>query len=309
MIDQFATWLIYNFLGFPEGSSFGSAAHFFVYDSIKIIFLLFAMVVFMGFLNSFLPTERIRSFLTSRKLFGLDHLIASLFGAVTPFCSCSSISMFMAFVRGGIPLGVTLSFLITSPLVNEVAIAMFLGLFGVKVTAIYMGAGVLLGTVLGVILSKFNLEKHLEPFATFSSEAPSNNRTEKVFKEAFLIIEGILPYLLIGIGVGALIHGFIPTGYFEKYITKDNPLAVPFAVLLGVPMYANATSVIPILSALVEKGIPLGTALAFSMAVVGLSLPEATLLRRVMRPKLIMIFFGSVTFSIILLGYFYNFIF
>jgi uncharacterized membrane protein YraQ (UPF0718 family) len=322
MIKDFADWLIFSVVGLLPGSRLGEALNFFVYDTIKIIFLLFVMTVLMGFVNSYFPVEKVKAFLTKRNWYGLDHLLASIFGAITPFCSCSSIPLFMGFLKGGIPLGVTLSFLITSPLVNEVAIAIFIGIFGWKVTLIYAGSGILIGTLVGWILGKLKLEPYIEDWVQKAISQQTSNQengiTEKllfkdrirpVIKEALGIIKGVLPYLFIGIGLGAAIHGFIPTGYFEQWITKDNPFAVPVAVILGVPMYANATGIIPILQALVSKGIPLGTALAFSMAVVGLSLPEATLLRKVMKPRLIAWFFGSVTLSIILLGYLFNLIF
>jgi hypothetical protein len=319
MIKNFADWFIFDLLGLVAGTRLGEALNFFVYDTIKIIFLLFIMTVVMGFVNSYFPVEKVRSFLTKRKWYGADHLLASIFGAATPFCSCSSIPLFIGFLKGGIPLGVTLSFLITSPLVNEVAIAIFIGIFGWKVTLIYVGSGIILGTIVGWLLGRLNLEPYIEEWvkksiseqsgseALDSSEKLSlKQRVRPVVKEALGIIRGILPYLFIGIGLGAAIHGFIPTGYFEQWITKENPFAVPIAVILGVPMYANATGVIPILQALVSKGVPLGTALAFSMAVVGLSLPEATLLRKVMKPRLIAWYFGSVTLAIILLGYLFN---
>jgi hypothetical protein len=320
MMDSFASWLIFDVFRIGATTRLGGALHFFVYDTIKILFLLFLMTVLMGFVNSYFPVEKVRSFLTKRKWYGADHLLASIFGAITPFCSCSSIPLFIGFLKGGIPLGVTLSFLITSPLVNEVAIAIFIGIFGWKVTLIYAGSGILLGTIVGFVLGKFKLEKHVEEWVWKSVGTPLAvsdasgeevrlsviQKAPAVFKEAFGIIRGILPYLFIGIGLGAAIHGFVPTGFFETLITKDNPFAVPVAVLLGVPMYANATGVIPILQALVDKGIPLGTALAFSMAVVGLSLPEATLLRKVMKPRLIAWFFGSVSLSIVFLGYLFN---
>jgi len=322
MIKDFADWLIFSVLGLLPGSRLGEALNFFVYDTIKIIFLLFVMTVAMGFVNSYFPVEKVKAFLTKRNWYGLDHVLASIFGAITPFCSCSSIPLFMGFLKGGIPLGVTLSFLITSPLVNEVAIAIFIGIFGWKITLIYAGSGILMGAIVGWILGKLKLELYVEDWVQKAiSQQTSNHengiiekllfkdRIRPVIKEALGIIKGVLPYLFIGIGLGAAIHGFIPTGYFEQWITKDNPFAVPVAVILGVPMYANATGIIPILQALVSKGIPLGTALAFSMAVVGLSLPEATLLRKVMKPRLIAWFFGSVTLSIILLGYLFNLIF
>jgi uncharacterized membrane protein YraQ (UPF0718 family) len=322
MIYSFASWIVFTLLKFEPKSRVGDSLHFFVYDSIKILLLLLIMTSLMGIINSYFPVEKVKNFLIKRKWYGFDHLLASLFGAVTPFCSCSSIPLFMGFLKGGIPLGVTLSFLITSPLVNEVAFAVFMGIFGIKVTLIYAISGILLGTIVGYILGKMNLERYLEDWVKESliTKSKNNNNTEEIklsfnerlpeiLKEALKITIGIIPYLFLGIGIGALIHGFLPTGYFEAYITKDNPLAVPIAVILGVPMYANATSVIPIIQALVEKGIPLGTALAFSMAVVGLSLPEATLLKKVMKTKLVFIYFGSVSLAIIFLGYFYNFIF
>lgn len=321
MIDSFASWLIYGKFGLDSASKLGQSLHFFVYDSIKILLLLLLMTTLMGIVNSYFPVEKVKNFLTKRNWFGLDHLIASIFGAITPFCSCSSIPLFMGFLKGGIPLGVTLSFLITSPLVNEVAVALFIGIFGLKVTLIYAISGILLGTIVGFILGKMKLERYLEDWVVQSLQSKTlangidenklsfKERLPEILKEALNITKGVVPYLLIGIGLGALIHGFIPTGYFEAYISKDNPLAVPIAVLLGIPMYANATSVIPIIQALVEKGIPLGTALAFSMAVVGLSLPEATLLKKVMKLKLVLIYFGSVSLAIIFLGYFFNFIF
>lgn len=322
MIKGFADWFIFLVVGLTPGSKLGEALNFFVYDTIKIIFLLFVMTVVMGFVNSYFPVEKVRSFLTKRSWFGLDHLLASIFGAITPFCSCSSIPLFMGFLKGGIPLGVTLSFLITSPLVNEVAIAIFIGIFGWKVTVIYAASGILVGAIVGFLLGKLKLEPYIEDWVQkaisqqIAGDADRDvlnrptfkSRMGGVVKEALGIIKGILPFLFIGIGLGAAIHGFIPTGYFDQWITKENPFAVPIAVILGVPMYANATGVIPILQALVSKGIPLGTALAFSMAVVGLSLPEATLLRKVMKPRLMVWFFGSVTMSIILLGYIFNLI-
>ncbi len=321
MIDTFSSWLIFDLIRIDPTSKLGTSLHFFVYDTIKILFLLMLMTTIMGIVNSYFPVEKVKNFLTKRNWFGFDHLLASLFGAITPFCSCSSIPLFMGFLKGGIPLGVPFSFLITSPLVNEVALALFVGVFGLKVTIIYAVSGILVGTIVGFILGKMKLEYLLEDWVTESIKIKTNGNNilvdtlsfkEKfpgIFQEALNITKGVIPYLLIGIGIGALIHGFIPTGYFEAYISKDNPLAVPLAVILGVPMYANATSIVPIIQALVEKGTPLGTALAFSMAVVGLSLPEATLLRKVIKTKLIFIYISSVALAIIFLGYFFNYIF
>jgi uncharacterized membrane protein YraQ (UPF0718 family) len=245
--------------------------------------------------------------------------MASLFGVVTPFCSCSSVPLFIGFVRGGIPLGVTFSFLITSPLVNEVAIGLFVGLFGIKTTIIYVISGVLLGTFSGVILQKLNLETYLTPWVkdvlknaqkeqdTFIAEKQTlKQRLPVIWAEVVKILKGIVPYVIIGIAIGGLMHGYIPEGFFEKYMAKDNLFAVPIATVLAVPMYSNASGILPIVQVLVAKGIPLGTAISFMMGVVGLSLPEAMLLKKVMTLKLIAIFFSVVTLCIIISGYLFN---
>jgi hypothetical protein len=245
--------------------------------------------------------------------------MASLFGVVTPFCSCSSVPLFIGFVRGGIPLGVTFSFLITSPLVNEVAIGLFIGLFGIKTTIIYVISGVLLGTISGVILQKLKLESYLTPWVKevlenaqreqdiFQAEKqPFKQRLPIIWAEVIKILKGIIPYVLVGIAIGGLMHGYIPEGFFEKYMDKDNLFAVPIATILAVPMYSNASGILPVVQVLVAKGIPLGTAIAFMMGVVGLSLPEAMLLKKVMTLKLIAIFFSIVTLCIIISGYAFN---
>jgi uncharacterized protein len=318
--QHFADWLIYGLFGIAEDSKLGSALNFFVYDTIKILILLFLVTTIMGVVNSYFPVQRIQNFLSRRKLYGLEYFLASLFGAVTPFCSCSSVPLFIGFVKGGIPLGVTLAFLITSPLVNEVAIAIFVGMFGLKTTVIYVVSGVLLGTLAGMILSRMKLDHLLTPWVQdilnkakmeglLDEERKSfRERMPIILKEAFGIIRSVFWYIIIGIGIGGLMHGYIPTGFFEEYISKDNPLGVPMAVILGVPMYSNAAGVLPIIEVFVSKGIPIGTAMAFMMAVIGLSSPEATLLKKVMTWKLIAIFFSVVTACIILSGYIFNII-
>jgi uncharacterized membrane protein YraQ (UPF0718 family) len=317
-LQNFADLLVYTWFSLPKGSKAGDALNFFVYDTIKILILLFIITSVMGVVNSYFPVEKIRNFLSRNKLFGLEYLLASVFGAVTPFCSCSSVPLFIGFVKGGIPLGVTFSFLITSPLVNEVALAMFIGMFGLKATLIYAVSGILLGMIGGYIMGKLKLEKYLSPWVQgilanakqegdLDQEAiPFLHRLPLIFKEAWGIIKSVFWYVIIGIGIGALIHGFIPTGFFESYISKSNPFAVPIAVILGIPMYSNAAGVLPIIQVFVAKGIPIGTAIAFMMAVVGLSLPEATLLKKVMTWKMIAIFFGVVAICIILSGYLFN---
>jgi uncharacterized membrane protein YraQ (UPF0718 family) len=319
-VQSLADWLIYSVFQIAQGSKLGDALNFFVYDTLKILILLFLITSVMGVVNSYFPVDKVRNFLSRNKLYGLEYLFASAFGAITPFCSCSSVPLFIGFVKGGIPLGVTFAFLITSPLVNEVAIAMFVGIFGLKVTIIYVSSGIILGMLGGYVLGKLKLEKHLTPWVQgvianaeregeFEDEKQTFiQRLPNIFKEAFGIIKGVFWYIIIGIAIGALMHGFIPTGFFEQYISEDNPLAVPLAVILGVPMYSNAAGVLPIIQVFVQKGIPIGTAIAFMMAVVGLSIPEAMLLKKVMTIKLIAIFFGVITFFITLSGYLFNII-
>lgn len=317
-LENVINWLIYSLLNLDATNHWAQALNFFVYDSIKILLLLILITFIMTLINSYLPIEKIRNFLTKNKLFWLEYFFASLFGAITPFCTCSSIPLFVGFLKGGIPLGVTFSFLITSPLVNEVAIAMFLGIFGFKVTAIYMGTGMLLGIIGGWILGKLWLEKYLADFIKTqrtnwwnfgnNTKITIQQRLKEVGQEARSITKKVMPYVLLWVAIWAAIHGFVPTGFFEQYITKTNPFAVPIAVIIGIPMYANATSVIPIVQALIAKWIPLGTGLAFMMAVVGLSLPEFLILKKVMKMRLLLTFFWVVALSIIIAWYLFNWI-
>lgn len=321
MIQQMADWLTYNQLGLDAASHLGSALNFFIYDTVKIILLLFAISSLMGVVNAYFPIERLRNYLMTHKLYGMQYLLASIFGAITPFCSCSSIPLFIGFVKGGIPLGVTFAFLITSPLVNEVAVAMFLGSFGLKVTVVYVVSGILLGMVGGILLGRMRLEpllsdwvKQIQAQSTKQIEVwdlehvSFTRRLPVILREAWSIVRNVLIYVIIGIGIGAMMHGYVPEGFFEHYMARDNWFAVPLAVVFAVPMYANAAGIVPIIEVFVAKGIPLGTAIAFMMAIVGLSLPEATLLKKVMTWRLIGIFFGTITLFIILLGYLFNFI-
>ncbi|MGL5013116.1 MAG: permease [Bacteroidales bacterium] len=321
MIQSFADWLVYNIFALEKGTHLGEAVNFFFYDSIKILILLFLISLVMGIVNAYFPIERLRTFLNSRKLYGLQYLLASLFGAITPFCSCSSIPLFIGFVKGGIPLGVTFAFLITSPLVNEVAIALFWGAFGIKVTLIYAISGILLGVIGGIVLGQFKLERYLSPWvqqlqATSEAEnevwesehVPFLKRLPTIVKDAWAIVKGVLLYVIIGIAIGAIMHGYVPEGFFEKYLSEDNWFAVPLAVILAVPMYAGCSGIVPVIQVFVAKGVPLGTAIAFMMSVVGLSLPEATMLKKAMTWRLIAIFFGTVALFIIISGYIFNLI-
>ena len=320
-VRNIADWLVYDVLNLNKGLHLAEALNFFIYDTTKILILLFIVILFMGIVNSYFPIDKVKNYLSRNKLFGLEYFMASLFGVVTPFCSCSSVPLFIGFVRGGIPLGVTFAFLITSPLVNEVAIGLFVGLFGLKTTIIYVVSGVLLGTISGIILQNLKLEGYLTPWV---KEVLANAQREQdifqiekqtfrkrlpiIWAEVVKILKGVIPYVIVGIAIGGLMHGYIPEGFFEKYMDKDNLFAVPIAPLLAVPMYSNASGILPVVQVLVTKGIPLGTAIAFMMGVVGLSLPEAMLLKKVMTLKLIAIFFGVVTLCIIISGYLFNLI-
>jgi uncharacterized membrane protein YraQ (UPF0718 family) len=320
-VQNIADWLVFDLLGLQAESHLAQALNFFIYDSTKIIILLVIVIFLMGIVNSFFPVDRVRNYLSKNKLYGLEYLMASLFGVVTPFCSCSSVPLFIGFVGGGIPLGVTFAFLITSPLVNEVAIGLFIGLFGLKTTLIYVISGILLGTVSGLIIHRLKLEKFLTPWVKdlivnaqkeqhdFKNEKQTlQKRFQVITQEATEILKGIMPYVIVGIAIGGLMHGYIPEGFFEQYMAKDNLFAVPIATILAIPMYSNASGILPVAQVLVEKGIPLGTAIAFMMAVVSLSLPEAMLLKKVMTFRLIGIFFGVVTLCIIFSGYLFNII-
>ncbi len=320
MFELLADKIVYDWLTLDSSIHWVRSLHFFIYDSIKIGFLLLFVISLMGIVNSYFPVDKVRSFLENKKLYGLEHLLASILGAVTPFCSCSSMPLFIGFLKGGIPLGVTLSFLITSPLVNEVAIVLFLGIFGIKVTLVYAISGILVGTIVGFVLSKFGLEIYLKDWLQkqlenklkleeFKDVRNFKVRIPEIKDDVIITFKKIFPYVLCGVAIGGLIHGFIPTGYFKQYMGKDFIWAVPVSTLLAIPMYSNASGVVPVIQSLVAKGIPIGTALAFMMAVVGLSLPEAILLKQVMKLKLIVIYFFSVGISIVVLGYIFNIIF
>lgn len=317
-IQHFADWLIYSVFGIGAETHLGTALNFFVYDVIKILILLFVIVFIMGIVNTYFPVEKLRDFLHRKKLYGLEYLLAASFGAITPFCSCSSIPLFIGFVQGGIPLGVTFAFLITSPLVNAVAVAMFIGMFGIKATLIYAISGILLGMIGGWILGKFNLEPLLSDWVKKilankmqqgEYEEEKQNflqRLPSITSGAWDIVKGVVLYVIIGIAIGSVMHGYVPENFFAKYLGSGQWWTVPLAVILAVPMYANVAGIVPVIQVFVVKGVPLGTALAFMMATVGLSVPEAILLKKVMTMKLIAIFFGVVTLCIILSGFLFN---
>lgn len=319
-LQNFSDWLIYSVFKIGAETHLGKAMNFFIYDTLKILILLFLIVFLMGIVNTYFPIEKLRDYLQRKKLYGLEYLFASTFGAITPFCSCSSVPLFIGFVQGGIPLGVTFSFLITSPLVNEVAIALFIGMFGLKATLIYAVSGILLGTIGGWLLGKLKLEPLLSDWVKKilenklqQSEYEEENLTFKqrlpeITRSAWEIVKGVVIYVIIGIAIGAAMHGYVPENFFDQYLGGGQWWTVPLAVILAVPMYANAAGIVPVIQVFVAKGVPLGTAIAFMMATVGLSIPEATLLKKVMTIKLIAIYFAVVTIFIILSGYVFNLI-
>lgn len=314
MIQQFANWLTYSVFGLNFSTKIGGTINFFVYDTIKIYLLVIVIVAVIAFIRTFLPPHKIKQMLSKQK-FGIGNLAASILGAVTPFCSCSSIPLFIGFLEAEVPLGIAFSFIITSPLVNEVVFVLMAGTFGWKIATLYALAGIVLGVVAGLILGEMKLEKevilkfgdnkgeslHLNylPRSIEGKIQFSLNESFKTFKKLWLVI-------LIGMGIGATIHGYVSADFFRQYLGVNSFLAVPIATLIGIPIYAGCSTLVPIVFSLVGQGIPLGTALAFMMAIAGLSLPEAIMLKKVISMKLLAIFFGTVAMGIILIGYLFN---
>jgi uncharacterized membrane protein YraQ (UPF0718 family) len=307
--------VVYDLFGLDPESRLGESVHFFLYDTTKILLLLGGIVFIVTVLRSFITIERTRSLLGGRRE-GVGNVAAAGLGVVTPFCSCSAVPAFIGFVAAGVPLGVTLSFLIASPMVNEVAVILIFGMFGLKVAVMYVVFGLIVAIVGGYVLGRFHLEKWVEPFVfetklhgeAFipSTDMPWEDRITLGWQEVRAIIGKIWPYLLVGIAVGAVIHGWAPEDFFASIAGSSNPLAVPAAVLLGIPLYSSAAGVIPLVQALSDKGVALGTLLAFMMAVVALSLPEMILLRRVLQPKLLVTFVAVVGTGILAVGYLFN---
>ncbi len=311
MLRLIADWLAYSVLKLNPDSGIGPAINFFVYDSLKILLLLFMMISAIGFLRTFLPREKVKAWITGRK--GWGNFFAALFGAITPFCSCSSIPLFISFLDAGFPLGVTFSFLITSPLINEYLVVLMLGFFGWKITFAYIISGMAIGIVSGIILGKMKLEKYIEKdiIAVGAEDCqirPQGLKQRIIFgiNEAGCIIKKLWLWILLGVGLGAAIHNYVPNEAVRLIASKAGIFSVPIAVLIGVPLYGSCAAIVPIAVVLFQKGFPLGTALAFMMAVAALSLPEAVMLRRAMKLKLIMIFFGITTSGIIFTGYLFN---
>ena len=329
---KLADVVVYNWIGLSADTHLGEALHFFVEDVAKIFFLLFAMVTLVSFFRSYLDSDKIRNYLEGKPKW-IAYILAVLLGAVTPFCTCSSIPLYIGFVEAGIPFGVTMAFLITSPMINEVAMAVFVGVVGVKVTSIYIATGMMVGLVGGILMDKLGLSKYIEEYAKKdinkccckSDNAEAEEVKSKVaptkemhsFKErckyalaySWDIFSSVWHFIVIGIGIGAFLHGYVPEEFFIKYTSTDNLFAVPVAILLGIPLYSSATGVIPIVEALLGKGVPIGTALVMMMSVVAISLPELVILRKVMKVKLLGYFVGYIFIALMVVGYLYNAVF
>jgi uncharacterized membrane protein YraQ (UPF0718 family) len=307
-------WLLGDVAGLDLHARVGESVRFFLYDTTKIALLLTGIVFAVAVLRSFMSVERTRALLGGRRE-GVGNAMAAGLGVATPFCSCSAVPAFIGFVSAGVPLGVTLSFLIASPLVNEVAVVLLAGLFGVGIAALYIASGLTIAILAGVVLGRMKLERYVEPFV-FETHMPQgadpaaglqwSDRISYARGEVQTILGKVWPYLLAGIALGAVIHGWVPEDALASIAGSNNPLAVPAAVLMGVPLYSNAAGVLPLIEALHAKGVAMGTLLAFMMAVVALSLPEMVLLRRVLKAKLIAIWAGVVAVSICLVGLLFN---
>ncbi len=312
MLKKFAAYVVFNLFDLEPGTHLGEAINFFIYDTMKVFILLIVIIFFVAIIRSYFPPERTRRIL-SRKRQYLGNGLAGLLGIVTPFCSCSAVPLFIGFVESGVPLGVTFSFLISSPMINEVALVLLLGLFGLKIALLYVGTGLLVSIIAGIAIGKLRMEKYVQDYIyqmkVGSAEIPQQKFREKiVYARDYTkdLLKRIWPYVLIGIGVGGFIHGYVPSDFLVKYAGPDNPFAVPVAVLIGVPLYSNAAGTIPIVQALMGKGMPIGTVLAFMMAVTALSFPEAVILKNVLKMRLLLIFFGIVAAAIVAVGYLFN---
>lgn len=316
-LQPVADYLVENVPGLTNGQHLAESLRFFIFEVPKVLMLLVLIIFFVGIIRTFFTPERTRKALEGKSLF-TGNIMASFLGIVTPFCSCSAIPLFLGFIEAGIPLGVTFSFLIAAPMINEVAVILLFGLFGWKVTAIYIGTGLILAITAGWVIGRLKLEKHVEGWVyelkgntdIDSEEKISfDQRISRGFDAVKEIVGKVWIYIVIGVGVGAAAHGYVPESFMTELMGKTTWYSVPLSILIGVPLYSNAAGIIPIVSVLIEKGVPLGTALAFMMSVIGLSLPEMIILRKVLKLKLIISFVGIVSLGIVIIGYIFNWIY
>ena len=313
-LPALAAWLTFDVLGLAHGTQLGESVVFFLYDVPKILLLLTGVIFVVTTLRTFVSPEQTRRFLGGKRQ-GVGNTLAAGLGVITPFCSCSAVPLFIGFVEAGVPLGVTFSFLIAAPMVNEVAVIMLFGLFGWQVAALYMVTGLLIAIVAGMVIGRLNMERYVEDFVWQIKMGDAGLESEKLtwsvrfvrsWENTKQIVGKVWPYVIVGIAIGAVIHGYVPENALAGILGKDAWWSVPAAVALGVPLYSNAAGIIPIVSALMDKGAALGTVLAFMMSVVALSLPEMIILRRVLKPQLIAAFIAVVASGIILVGYLFN---
>jgi uncharacterized protein len=311
MFQYIADTIVYNLLGLTEEMPQAAVLDFFIYDTIKILVLVFTVVTVIAFIRQFVDPEKTREVMKKAR-FGSGNLIAALFGAVTPFCSCSSIPLFISFLEARIPMGIAFSFLITSPLVNEVAFVMMGGLFGWKLAIIYAISGILLGVICGMIIGMLKMENQIiletaeEKHYEDQSAKTLKGKMHHALRVGWRTLKNLLPYIIAGVAVGAVIHGFVPHEFFVNTVGKYKALSVPIATLIGVPVYAGCSMIVPVIFSITVSGVPLGTSLAFMMAIAGLSLPEAIILKRVMSLRLLATFFGLVAIGIMIIGYLFN---
>ena len=310
----------YKWLQIAPHTYLGDTVNFFIYDTIKIGLLLIVINYVMAITRYYFPMEKVRDILAKRRLFGLDYLLAALLGVVTPFCSCSSIPLFIGFLGAGIPLGVTFTFLISSPLVNESSLYLFPAMFGIKVTILYNLVGIGISILGGMLIQRLHLEKYVKQellkFKSRKQVESENGGSLKLgelakyfWTDGMVITKNVFPYVVLGVGIGALIHGFVPASLVTQYLSTKAWWAVPLTTFLGVPLYANSVSVIPVMEALLGKGVPLGTALAFMTAIVTVSIPESMILKKVMKWQLLTMFFAVTIVGIMAIGYLFNIIY
>jgi uncharacterized membrane protein YraQ (UPF0718 family) len=311
-LQMFADWVTYSVLGLVQGTPLASSVNFFIYDSIKVTLMLAVIVFAVAIVRTYITPQKVKKWVAGRPE-GVGNVVAALLGIPTPFCSCSAVPLFIGFVESGVPLGITFSFLIASPLINEVAAAMLFAMFGWQIALIFIVSGLIIAIVAGIIIGRLHLEGEIEEFVykvkLHDLAEKTMNWTERLTfakNESRDITLKVLPYILIGIAIGAIIHGYAPADFLANIAGPDNPLAVPIAVLIGIPLYSNAAGMIPIMEVLTSKGMAMGTALAFMMAVIGLSLPELIILRKVIKIKLILIFAGIMFLAITMTGYLFN---
>ncbi|MHB8070469.1 MAG: permease [Candidatus Cryosericum sp.] len=316
MLTRLIDWFTYVLLSMPQGTLLSGAVHFFTYDIIKIYALLVITSFFIFLVGTWLPPEKVKRVLANRNV-AVSHFMAAVLGAIDPFCSCSAIPMFIGFVESGVPLGVTLSFLVASPLISIQGVVLLWSMFGAKVTLLYVGVGMALAIISGSIIGRLHLEHLVEDYvykikvgkAAILPDMTLRDRIRSSWTSSMQIFRKVAPWVAVSIAIGAFIHGYAPEEFMAKYAGSNNPFAVLVAVIVGIPLYASTEGIIPVVQALFAKGLPLGTTLAFMMAVTGLSLPEIVVLRRVLKPRLLITFVGIVGAGIIVMGYLFNWIF